>query len=69
MNYTNSQMHLIADYKKFQEAGFKDSPLSVRDILWLDRLERIATAPERLGNCTSDRGHFSVTGNIDPYRD
>ena len=66
-NPTNSQMRLLADYDRAAERF--SNPRDIRDFLWLDRLERIATALERLGNCTSDRGHFSVTGNIDPYRD
>ena len=66
-NPTNSQMRLLADYDR--AAKRFSNPRDIYDFLLLDRLERIATALERLGNCTSDRGHFSVTGNIDPYRD
>ena len=66
-NPTKSQMRLFADYDR--AAKRFSNPRDIYDFLLLDRLERIATALERLGNCTSDRGHFSVTGNIDPYRD
>lgn len=68
MEYRESRSRVINEYYELMESGnLKESPMSVRDFMWLERLERIAQSLERLAGCVGDKGHFVVNGDIGTY--